>query len=228
MDELNLLQRIAVWLLPVLFAITVHETAHGWMAKQLGDRTAERLGRLTLNPIRHIDPLGTVVVPGLLLTFGGFLFGWAKPVPVTWSNLKRPRRDMALVAAAGPGANLLMALIWAGVVRLGTLLSGDAALFVVLVGAAGIYINTILMVLYLLPLPPLDGGRVIGGVLPPRAGLLLDRIEPYGIFILLGLILTGVLGQILWPVVALLLDWIGAGAGLPPQLFHLLLAHLMG
>ena len=230
MEELNLMQRIAVWALPVLFAITVHETAHGWMALRLGDPTAKMLGRLTLNPVKHIDPLGTLLVPGLLLMVGGFLFGWAKPVPITWRNLKRPKRDMALVAAAGPGANLLMALLWAGVARLGVALwqsAPEAALFMLYLGVAGIFINVILMVLNLLPLPPLDGGRVLEGLLPGRGAYYLSRVEPYGFFILLGLLFTGLLGKILWPPVALLLGLVGGLGGLSPELLHTLLNKLM-
>lgn len=204
MEELNIMQRLAVWALPVLFAITVHEVAHGWVAQRFGDPTARMLGRLTLNPIKHIDPVGTLLVPALLLYFGGFLFGWAKPVPVTWENLKNPKRDMALVALAGPTANLLMAIFWAMVMKLGLVLGGQLdwlARPLVYMGSAGISINVMLMVLNLLPLPPLDGGRVMSGLLPDRAAYTFNRIEPYGFFILLGLLATGVLGSIMLPVV---------------------------
>ncbi|MBI2778678.1 MAG: site-2 protease family protein [Gammaproteobacteria bacterium] len=204
MEELNIMQRLAVWALPVLFAITVHEVAHGWVAQRFGDPTARMLGRLTLNPIKHIDPVGTLLVPALLLYFGGFLFGWAKPVPVTWENLKNPKRDMALVALAGPTANLLMAIFWAVVMKLGLVLGGQLdwlARPLVYMGSAGISINVMLMVLNLLPLPPLDGGRVMSGLLPDRAAYTFNRIEPYGFFILLGLLATGVLGSIMLPVV---------------------------
>ncbi len=207
MLELNLLQRIAVWALPVLFAITVHEVAHGWMAKRLGDRTAQMMGRLTLNPLKHIDPLGTVLVPGLLLVLGGFVFGWAKPVPVTWENLRHPKRDMAVVAAAGPLANLAMALMWALVMKLGMLVSGAlewAAVPMIYMGGAGITINLVLMVLNLLPLPPLDGGRVLGGLLPGPLSWQLSRIEPYGFIILVVLLATGLLGKLLGPPISLL------------------------
>lgn len=231
MEELSLVQRIVVWALPVLFAITVHETAHGWMARRLGDHTAEMLGRLTLNPIKHIDPVGTLLVPGVLLMLGGFLFGWAKPVPINTRNLHRPKRDMAIVAAAGPLSNLLMALLWALVVQIALAFATDpvseAVMFAVYIGVAGIFINTVLMVLNLLPLPPLDGGRVLTGMLPGRAAYQFSRIEPYGFFILIGLLATGLLSQILWPPVSLVLGLVAEAAGLSPQLFHALLSSLM-
>jgi len=202
MEELNLLQRIAIWALPVLFAITVHEVAHGWVARRLGDPTAMMLGRLTLNPLKHIDPVGTILVPCLLLVLGGFIFGWAKPVPVTWENLRHPKRDMALVAVAGPIANLVMAIIWAVLMKIGVLLGGKFEWFsqpLIYMGGAGIFINVILMILNLIPLPPLDGGRVATGLLPDRISWKFSRLEPYGFFILLGLLVTGMLGRIMGP-----------------------------
>ncbi|HLQ25458.1 MAG TPA: site-2 protease family protein [Acidiferrobacterales bacterium] len=202
MEDLSQLQRISVWILPVIFAITVHEVAHGWVAKKLGDPTAQRLGRLTLNPIKHIDPIGTILVPGLLLLLGGFVFGWAKPVPVTWENLKHPKRDMALVAAAGPGANFIMAILWGMVAKVGMLsFTGMqwAAQPMVYMGLAGVAINIALMVLNLLPLPPLDGGRVMTGLLPGPWAWQLSRLEPYGFFILLALMVSGLLGRIIGP-----------------------------
>lgn len=204
MEETNIIQQIAIFALPVLFAITVHEVAHGWMAKKLGDPTAMMMGRLTLNPIKHIDPIGTILVPILLSMMGGFLFGWAKPVPVTWENLKNPKRDMALVAIAGPAANLVMALLWALIIKIGFLISGTfdwLASPMIAMGQAGILINILLMVLNLLPLPPLDGGRVVTGLLPGPIAWKFSRIEPYGFFILLGLLAVGFLGKILWPPV---------------------------
>ena len=199
MNELTTIQTIAVWALPVLFAITVHEVAHGWVARQLGDPTAMMLGRLTLNPIKHIDPVGTVAVPLVLVILGGFVFGWAKPVPVTWENLRHPKRDMALVAIAGPMSNLIMAFLWAFVMKLGLILGAQqgVGMGLLLMGAAGIKINLILMLLNLLPIPPLDGGRVLGGLLPGPWSWRLSRIEPYGIFIVLALLFTGVLGWLL-------------------------------
>ena len=204
MSGLSTFQTIAVAILPLVFAITVHEVAHGWMAKRLGDPTAQRLGRLTLNPIKHIDPVGTILVPGVLLLLGGFVFGWAKPVPVTWENLRNPKRDMAIVAAAGPGANLLMAVLWAFIAKVGTVLPDSllwAATPLYYMGIFGISINVVLMVLNLIPLPPLDGGRVAVGLLPGRWSWLLSRVEPYGFFILIGLLVTGLLGVVLHPPV---------------------------
>ncbi|MDA8361374.1 MAG: site-2 protease family protein [Gammaproteobacteria bacterium] len=208
MDGLNPLQAFSVWALPILFAITVHEVAHGWMAKRLGDPTAERLGRLSLNPLRHIDPIGTILIPGMLLLLGtGVIFGWAKPVPITWSNLRRPRRDMVLVAIAGPGANLIMAVLWAAVMRFALVLPAIwppslwAARPLMAMGSAGILINLVLMVLNLLPLPPLDGSRVLTGLLPGPWAWRYNQIEPYGLWILLALVATGILGRILEPPV---------------------------
>ena len=204
---LNVIQTAAVMALPLLFAITVHEAAHGWMARRLGDRTAEMLGRLTLNPIKHIDPIGTVLVPAILLLAGGFIFGWAKPVPVDPRNLAHPRRDMAAVAAAGPMANLVMALIWALIAKLGLVLTPTmpwVGVPLLLMGKTGIFLNSILMVLNLLPLPPLDGGRVLVGLLPDRLADKVASIEPYGMFILVGLMITGFLGQVIGPPITLL------------------------
>ncbi|HEY5790541.1 MAG TPA: site-2 protease family protein [Gammaproteobacteria bacterium] len=207
MEELTVVQRVAVWALPVLFAITVHEVAHGWVARRLGDPTAYMLGRLTLNPLKHIDPVGTVLVPLALTLIGGFIFGWAKPVPVTWENLRHPKRDMALVAAAGPLANLVMALLWGLAMKVGVVLADSVpaiALPLLYMGGAGISINLVLMVLNLLPLLPLDGGRVVAGLLPGRLSWQYSRLEPYGLFILLGLLFLGWLGYLLQPPLALL------------------------
>ncbi len=202
MEELTLAQKIAVWVLPILFAITLHEVAHGWLAWLLGDDTAKRLGRLSLNPLRHIDPVGTVVVPLVMLLLGGFIFGWAKPVPVDFGRLRNPKRDMALVALAGPGANLLMALIWALMARFGVWLEWSyVSIPLIYMGAAGIFFNLILMILNLLPVPPLDGGRVLVGVLPNRWAAMVAQLEPYGMPILLLLLVTGMLGRILGPVI---------------------------
>lgn len=198
--ELTLPQSIAVAAIPILLAITLHEVAHGWVADKLGDHTARALGRLTINPLRHIDPLGTVVVPILLLTLGGFLFGWAKPVPVDARNLKQPKRDMAIVAAAGPIANLLMAIVWLGVGHLGaSFTQGIAPSFLVYMSFFGVFINLVLLVLNLIPIPPLDGSRVVSSFLPPRWEYNYNRIEPYGFFILVAMIATGALQSIMGP-----------------------------
>lgn len=212
MDNLTIIQTVIVWALPVLFAITVHEAAHGWVARRLGDPTAMMLGRLTLNPIKHIDPIGTLLVPGILflsqVVIAGIsqpvIFGWAKPVPVTWENLGNPKRDMALVAGAGPASNLLMAFIWAALMKAGIMLAATwpwLAYPLLEMGRAGIVINLVLMLLNLLPVPPLDGGRVLVSVLPGRLSLWVSRLEPYGLFILLALVISGMLGAILaWPL----------------------------
>ena len=217
MEELSTIQRFSVWVLPVLFAITVHEVAHGWVAKQLGDKTAQMMGRLTLNPVKHIDPIGTILVPGFLMLVGGFVFGWAKPVPITWENLKHPRRDVALVAIAGPLSNFLMAIFWALVMKVGFMYSAntDSWLFyLVLTGSAGVTINLILMVLNLLPILPLDGGRVISALLPGRMSYKFSKLEPYGLFIILGLLFFGGLSWLLSPPVNMLRDIIHTITGL--------------
>jgi Zn-dependent protease len=230
MLHVSLVQQIAAWLLPVLFAITVHETAHGWVARSFGDRTAEMQGRLTLNPIKHIDPVGTILVPGLMLLLpGGFVFGWAKPVPVDWRNFKHPKQDMAWVAVAGPASNLVMALAWALMARLALDLPADSWITAPLLfmGVAGVFINTILMVLNLLPLPPLDGGRVLTGLLPASYAYRFARIEPYGFMILLALLLTGVLGFVMWPFVQLFLEMFAGVAGMQAAAFQSILLSLM-
>jgi Zn-dependent protease len=204
MDELNMAQRVAVWALPLVFAVTVHEAAHGWVADRLGDPTARRLGRITFNPLPHIDLLGTILVPLLMLTFTGFLIGWAKPVPVAIRRLRHPKRDMAIVAAAGPAVNLAMAILWSlALVLAHHLVHALPAVAVplLLMSIAGVFINLVLMAINLLPVPPLDGGRILTGVLPQPAAGLLARIEPFGLFILIALLVTGVVGMVLGPVV---------------------------
>jgi len=228
MLELTLVQKISIWVVPVVLGITVHEVAHGWIASKLGDKTAMMLGRLTLNPLKHIDPMGTILIPALLLLMNaGFIFGYAKPVPITWQNLRQPKRDMALVAAAGPLSNLLMALGWAVLIRV-ALLMGESGTALAYMGVAGITINAILMILNLLPLPPLDGGRVMTGLLPGPWAYQFSRIEPYGFFILIGLLVTGVLGLVLWPLISLVMSMMVPVSGLPMQHFQLVLLALMG
>ena len=230
MLQVSTVQQISAWVMPVLLAITVHETAHGWVARRFGDKTAEMLGRLTLNPIKHIDPVGTILVPALMLLLpGGFVFGWAKPVPVDWRNFKHPKQDMAWVAVAGPASNLLMALAWALAARVALGMSADnwIALPLLFMGVAGIFINTILMVLNLLPLPPLDGGRVLTGLLPGPYAYQFARIEPYGFFILVALLVTGVLGVVMWPVVKLFLQLMASVAGMKPGYLETILFALM-
>ncbi len=204
MPELTIVEKVFIWAIPVLFAITVHEVAHGWVAGQLGDPTAKSAGRLTLNPVKHIDPLGTVVLPLLLLYVGNFIFGWAKPVPVSWKNLGHPRRDMALVALAGPAANLLMMLIWAVLAKLVLIFPSDASWGMKLISymcSAGIVINIVLMVLNLLPILPLDGGRVFSALLPVSWARAYSYLEPYGLIILVVLLVTGVLEKVIGPII---------------------------
>ncbi|HQY22732.1 MAG TPA: site-2 protease family protein [Gammaproteobacteria bacterium] len=210
MAYLTVVQEVMVWVLPVLFAVTVHEVAHGWVANLRGDSTALMMGRLTLNPLKHIDIVGTVIVPISCLVLGGFVFGWAKPVPVSWRNLRKPRQDAALVAVAGPLSNLLMALLWAFIAKMGVMLfqqGFSSALFLAYMGNAGISINLMLMILNLLPIPPLDGSRVVSSLLPPRLSRSYDLIEPYGLMILVALIFTNILSMILNPP----LQWMQIG-----------------
>ncbi|MFM8333366.1 MAG: site-2 protease family protein [Candidatus Methylumidiphilus sp.] len=225
MNDLSLLQKIAIWLLPVVFAITLHEVAHGWVAKLLGDRTAESQGRLTLNPLHHIDPVGTVLLPGLLLVFSGFVFGWAKPVPVNWGRLHNPKRDIGLVAIAGPAANLTMIVLWIIVARLASLIGvGSVALPLIFMSAAGIFINSMLMLLNLLPLPPLDGGRVMSCLLPTHLSYKFDKLEPYGMIILVVLMVTPLLSMILGGPLHLAIGLSMDLAGIHPGVLGLLLS----
>ncbi len=206
MNELSFMQRFAVWVLPVVFAITVHEVAHGWVAKQKGDKTAWMLGRLTLNPIKHIDPIGTILLPGLLLLSGtGFIFGWAKPVPVDPGNMKNPNKDMAYVALAGPVANLLMAFGWAALARIGLLVDMEpVSVPLIYMAIAGILINLVLALINLLPIPPLDGSRILSALLPARWSWRFNQMERYGFFILLILLASGALSFLLgYPMVIL-------------------------
>ena len=199
-SELPTIQLIAIAIIPLLFAIVVHEVAHGWVARQLGDDTAYLMGRLTLNPLKHIDPIGTILVPLVLILTVGFAFGWAKPVPVNFNNLRNRRRDTILVAAAGPLANLLMAIAWALIAKLASLLPDSIAMLtspLILMSMFGMIINAILMVFNLIPIPPTDGGRIATNLLPPRLGYQLSRVEPYGFLIILALLLSGVIWKLL-------------------------------
>ncbi len=208
--EFNLVQTLAIYALPVIFAITLHEAAHGYVARHFGDNTAYVLGRVSLNPVRHIDLVGTILVPLLILVTskllgsGGILFGWAKPVPVDFSALRHPKRDMLWVAAAGPFANLLMAVMWACALKIALLTPHNAfTLPLSLMAEAGITVNLVLTVLNLLPILPLDGGRIAVSLLPHRLAYSYSRLEPYGFPILLLLLFTNTLGVILNPALLL-------------------------
>ena len=206
MPEFTLIQQICIWAIPVLLAVTLHEAAHAYIAFRCGDTTAKLFGRLSLNPFRHIDPIGTVIMPLLigLLTHFNFVFGYAKPVPINWNQFHNPRRDIVLVALAGPFSNVLMAFLWAGCLKTATLFHPEAslpALFLLTTARAGMIINLVLAFLNLIPIPPLDGSRVISIFLPPRQAMAYAKIEPYGFFILIALMFTGALNTILTPAI---------------------------
>jgi Zn-dependent protease len=194
-DISNLVQTVLIYALPVLFAITVHEAAHGYVARYLGDNTAYAAGRVTLNPFNHIDPMGTILMPLLLYfaTSGAFLFGYAKPVPVNFAALRHPKRDMVWVALAGPASNFIQAILWAVAFTV-LASSGVTERFFMEMCKAGVLVNLVMWAFNLFPLPPLDGGRVLVGLLPFRAALAVSRIEPWGFFIVLGLVVAGVVG----------------------------------
>ena len=228
---MNTIQTITIWALPVLFAITLHEVAHGWVAKKFGDTTAQSLGRLSLNPLKHIDPVGTILVPIVLILVTGYAFGWAKPVPVNFNQLRNPKKDMVWVAAAGPFANVLMTIIWSIILitAIGGTGSGNKfAEFFVYMSMAGIFINLVLMVLNLLPIPPLDGGRVLSGLVPNNISALLSKIEPYGLFILLGLMFMGLLNKLVFTPSILILFFIMSFLGILPQEYIPYLEKLLG
>ncbi|KTD06156.1 transmembrane protein [Legionella gratiana] len=208
MLEFTLIQKVCIWAIPILLAITLHEAAHAFVAYRCGDTTAKMFGRLSLNPIRHIDPIGTVMIPlivGILTQFN-FVIGYAKPVPINWNQLRHPRRDMILVTLAGPFANIFMAFLWAGCYKISLMLNPSSSmpvLFLYATAQAGMLINLILAALNLLPIPPLDGSRVVSSLLRPRQALAYEKIEPYGFIILLILVFTGALGFILTPLINL-------------------------
>jgi Zn-dependent protease len=198
MDFAQIIQTVAIYAIPVLFAITVHEAAHGYAARHFGDNTAHMLGRITLNPVRHIDPVGTIAMPLLLYfaTAGAFLFGYAKPVPVNFGRLRNPKRDMVWVALAGPGANLVQAVGWTVLLYLLVAMGVEEDFFLQMC-RAGVLVNLVMFAFNMFPLPPLDGGRILVGLLPNHLAYTVSRVEPYGFFIVLALVLTGVVGN-LW------------------------------
>ena len=210
MDLESFLRIVSVAAIPILMAITLHEVAHGRVARRFGDRTAETMGRLSFNPARHIDPVGTVLVPAVLLWLGGFLFGWAKPVPVNPRFLRRPRQDMVWVAAAGPASNLVMAVGWAAVLSMSQHWGRDiVSEWLETMASIGVSINLLLAVFNMLPIPPLDGGRVLANLLPPGpASRFLAKVEPFGLFIVLGLLMTGVLFALLSGPIGILEEFI--------------------
>jgi Zn-dependent protease len=212
MDLASFLTTVSIAAIPIVFAITIHEVAHGWVAKYFGDRTAEAQGRLSINPIRHIDPIGTVVVPLLMLWLGGFLFGWAKPVPVNPRYMRSPRGNMVWVSAAGPSANILMAIGWAFLMMISQQVDlGIAGQWVHAMARVGIFINVMLAVFNMLPIPPLDGGQVLTNLLPPGPfSMALERIAPYGLFIVLGLVATGLLSPLIGPPINALVNFLVA------------------
>ncbi len=205
MTQFTFVQKIAIYAVPVLLAIIVHEVAHGWVAERFGDKTARLSGRLTLNPIPHIDPVGTILLPLVLLALGGFLFGWAKPVPVDPRNMRNPRSNMVVVAAAGPLANIVMAVLWALALRLSYNVNPWFGAPLSYMSQFGVMINLTLAVLNFLPIPPLDGGRILMNIVPQRLGWQLHRLEPYGFFVLILLMVSGVLSYILWPPILFLM-----------------------
>jgi Zn-dependent protease len=205
------IQTLLIYAIPVLFAITVHETAHGWVASLLGDHSARMMGRLTLNPIKHIDLIGTLVVPAFLYFTAGFIFGWAKPVPVNFSALRSPKQDMLWVAIAGPMSNFIMAIIWLVTIFVAI---NTGSQFLADMAQIGIQINLLLAVLNLLPLPPLDGGRVVSALLPPKISYQFDQLEAYGLFILLGLLFLGIFQSVILPIVKFIQQWLYTLVGL--------------
>ncbi len=221
--ELSTIQKICVWIVPIIYAITIHEVAHGWVASKFGDQTARLSGRLTLNPLKHIDLIGTLVVPLIFLVLGGFIFGWAKPVPVDARNLRNPRVDMALVAAAGPLTNIVMAILWAALAKFGIYLFNHQfwfGEFIALMGAAGVIINVVLAILNCLPIPPLDGGRVLVSLLPGRLSWHFMRLESIVFLLVVILMITGWLWAIVGPPINFTIQLIVNTFDLPFALFR--------
>lgn len=217
MDSNNLIQAITVFALPVLFAITIHEAAHGYVARHYGDNTAYLLGRVTLNPLKHVDPVGTILMPLVLYfaTHGAFLFGYAKPVPVNFGRLRHPRRDSVWVALAGPASNFIQALLW-GILFTVLVGVGVREPFFLDMAKGGVLVNLVMCAFNLFPLPPLDGGRVLAGLLPPRQSYAFSRLEPWGFFIVMALVLAGVVSRF----------WLSPLIDLGYRLLHLLLTPL--
>jgi Zn-dependent protease len=205
------IQTLLIYAIPVLFAITVHEAAHGWVASLLGDHSARMMGRVTLNPIKHVDLVGTIIVPAFLYFTAGFIFGWAKPVPVNFRALRSPKKDMLWVAIAGPMSNFIMAMLWLIIIFVAI---NTGSQFLADMAQVGIQINLLLAVLNLLPLPPLDGGRVVSSLLPSKFAYQYDQLEPYGLFILLGLLFLGVFQTVILPIVELIQHWAYVSVGL--------------
>jgi len=216
-SNLSTAQIILVSIIPVLFAIVLHEVAHGWAAYKLGDRTAFMLGRLSLNPIKHIDPVGTILVPAVLLLTAGFAFGWAKPVPIDWRNLSNPKRDTAIVALAGPAANLGMAIAWVLLTLIASLLPPSMSVLsepLLNMAVVGVFFNILLMVFNLIPIPPTDGGRIAVSLLPPTIANYLSRVEPFGLVIILVLMLSGILWKVIIPIIQMISQFLYSVVGL--------------
>lgn len=211
------IQLLAAWAIPILFAITIHEVAHGWVARYFGDDTAARLGRLSLNPMKHVDPVGTVLVPAIMWLFSPFILGWAKPVPVVASKMRKPRQNMAIVALAGPAANFVMALFWLAVLKLviANGMQGPIAGFAVAMSKGGVLINVVLMLLNLMPIPPLDGSRVLNGVLSEKYARTVDRLERYGLLIVFVVLLVAWKQGVLFIPVIVVSGVLMAAFGLP-------------
>jgi Zn-dependent protease len=207
MNGIEFIQQVALWAIPLIYAITMHEVAHGWVASKLGDNSAFMLGRVSLNPFKHIDPVGTIIVPLVLLFLGGVLFGWAKPVPVNEHALKNPKKDIVLVALAGPLANLLMAFIWALCLKFSLYLQDigfEYYMIIYSMSQIGIIINIVIGLFNLIPIPPLDGSKIMYSVLPKRYKYFYNKLEPFGFIIIFALLVSGVLSDVLGPLIKIM------------------------